>query len=234
MQFHMAICDDEKIIREDIYNKIMDIHSDCKIDVYHASSELLENPSQYDMIFLDIEMPGMNGVDVSYILREKGYKGFIVFLTSHAEYMKEAFRVKAFRFLSKPADYNELKEAIHEAEKEILKNKQMVVADYGAEFMINLSDIYYIKSNKNKTIVRLKDNTLEVNKTLKQWLDELGTTEFYQIHKSYVVAFRHIKKIEPDVIILADLDEEIPIARRSMTKVKKAFYSYIRENARWM
>ena len=231
MQFHMAICDDDEIDSEDIYNKIINIHSDWKIDVYNISSDILENSFQYDIIFLDIEMPEIDGMDVSYILREKGYKGFIVFLTNHTEFMQEAFKVKAFRFLSKPVDCNELKETINEAEKEILNNKQIVVGD-GIEFMINLSDIYYIKSNRNKTIIRLKDNSLEVNKTLKQWLDELGTTQFYKVHKSYIVAFRYIKKIDFDVIILADLDEEIRISRRSIATVKKAFFSYVRENAR--
>ncbi len=232
MRFHIAICDDEKIISQDIYNKIIDVKSSCNIDIYNSSSELLENHSQYDIIFLDIEMPDVNGIDVSYFLREKGYKGAIVFLTSHIEFVQEAFKVKAFRYLSKPVDSNELKETIDDVEKEVLDNAQIIVKDYGSEYTINPSDIYYIKSDRNKTIIRLKDKALDVKKTLKQWLYELGETRFYHVHKSYVVAFRYIERIETDVIVLVDLDEEIPMSRRNRTEFKEAYHAYIKEKAR--
>lgn len=233
MQLRIAVCDDEKIMCDDLSLKIIKINPDDRVDTYDGGCAILKDPFRYDLLFMDIDMPDINGMDISRQLREKGYKGLIVFLTSHTEFMKDAFKVKAFRFLTKPVDVDELEETLRDARRE-LSNEKVMLMDNGAETIIDLSEIYYIKSNRNKTFVRLSDNVLEVNKTLGQWLDELDTTQFCQVHKSYIVSLAHIEKIDMDTVVLSDINEEIPLSRRSAHKVKEALCSYVEKNARWM
>ena len=232
MLINVAICDDEKIVSDDLRSKIKQIRNDYCIDVYSHSRDILDNADKYDIIFLDIEMPDLDGMSISVMLRDRGYRGFIVFLTSHMEFMQNAFKVKAFRYLGKPVKAGELEETLINADKEILGRKSIVVSDYGAEHKINVEDIFYLKADGNNTIIRLEKEKITAGKTLKSFLDDLGTSMLYQVHKSYVVSFKHMKIIDGDTIFFQGIDDEVPVARRRIATVKKAFYSYVRENAK--
>ena len=83
LQLKIAVCDDEKIICEDIQKKLINIKSDYLIDSFNTSNDILLNALKYDIIFLDIEMPEIDGLSIAKELRQRSYKGYIVFLTSH-------------------------------------------------------------------------------------------------------------------------------------------------------
>ena len=101
----IAICDDEKIFRDQIKKYILEVSSDSSIDEYTCGDDLAGSESNYDIIFLDIEMPGISGIETAEKLRENGSDADIIFLTSHVEFVYEAFKVRAFRFLQKPIDH---------------------------------------------------------------------------------------------------------------------------------
>lgn len=234
MQLKVAICEDDKMISEDTQRRILEIRSDYVIDTYSTGEELLLTDKGYDIVFLDIEMPGKDGMSVAKELREKKYCGHIIFLTSHTEFMPEAFKVKAFRFLEKPIKMEELDETLAESEKEIFMDKKLIVTDYGAEILINISDILYVEAQKNKTLIYTFDDELETNFTLKYWMQELGDVDFFKVHKSYIVSLRHIKAFDVDCVILHGLGVRIPVSRRNTSFVKKAFFDYVRANAKYM
>ena len=234
LQLKIAVCDDEKIICEDIQKKLINIKSDYLIDSFNTSNDILLNALKYDIIFLDIEMPEIDGLSIAKELRQRSYKGYIVFLSSHTEFVMEAFKVKAFRFLEKPIDINMLNEAISEAEKEIYENKHIIVKGYGTEILIDISEILYIKADGNKTLIVSKEKVIETNETLKQWIEELGDENFCQIHRAYIVSLKHVKEINYDRITLDYSNIEIPVSRRRLAKFKMNFYSYIGQNAKIM
>ncbi len=232
MQLNIAVCDDEPIICEGIRKKILEIKTDYQVDIYNTGAEIVSADKRYDLIFLDIEMPGKDGMIIAKELREKGYKGNIVFLTSHTEFMPEAFKVRAFRFLEKPVKTGELEETLSEAEKEFVNNKKLIVADSGAHIIINISDILYVEGKKNDTIIHMTDGSIETKKTMKYWLTELGEGQFCQVHKSYLVSLRYIKEVYTDRVTMQYIDDEIPVSRRNATLVKKVFFDYIKSNAK--
>lgn len=234
MKLHIAICDDEPLILADTKGKIRNLRPDYMIDVYPCAEQLLASLQTYDMIFLDIELPGLDGISTAKELRKNKYTGHIVFLTSHTEFMPEAFKVKAFRFLKKPIPDLELKEALIESEKELLDDKKIIVTDYGSEIVINISEILYIEATKNKTKLHFRTQTIQTNNTLKYWIQELGTMNFFQVHKSYFVSLKYIQKIDDGKIILHYTNVELPISRRKMVAVRNAFFSYIKANAKYI
>ena len=118
MKLKVAICEDDHVLGDDIKRRILEIKPDYEIDIYSIGESEIENIG-YDIVFLDIEMPGRDGLSIAKELREKQYGGHIVFLTSHTEFMPEAFKVKAFRFLTKPIKPNDLLETLSECEREI-------------------------------------------------------------------------------------------------------------------
>ena len=232
MQLNIAVCDDEPIICEDIRKKILEIKTDYQVDIYSTGAEIVSADKRYDLIFLDIEMPGKDGMIIAKELREKGYKGNIVFLTSHTEFMPEAFKVRAFRFLEKPVKTGELEEPLSEDEKELVNNKKIIVADSGEHIIINISDILYVEGKKNDTIIHMTDGSIETKKTMKYWLTELGEGQFCQVHKSYLVSLRYIKEVYTDRVTMQYIDDEIPVSRRNAALVKKVFFDYIKSNAK--
>lgn len=234
VQLKVAVCEDEKITSEYLCEQISEIKPEYIIETYLSGEELLLSDTIYDIIFLDIEMPGRNGMDIAKELRERKCSSYIVFMTSHTEFMPEAFKVKAFRFLEKPINQKKIEEALVGAEKEICSDESLVLKEVGNERAVDTSKIIYIESCNNKTIVHTTEDTFETYYTLKDWCGQLSGEEFVQVHKFYIVSMRYVKKIEDNNMILRESEIKIPVSRRNIKVTKDAFYNYIRQNARCM
>lgn len=234
MQLKVAICEDDAILCENAKQRILEIRPDYMIDTYFTGEELLLANQGYDIVFLDIEMPGRDGMCIAKELRAKQYSGHIIFLTSHIEFMPEAFKVKAFRFLDKPINVDDLEETLVESEKEIFLDKKLIVTDCGVAVLVNVSDILYVEARKNKTLIYLTNELLETNYTLKYWSQELGINDFFQVHKSYIVSLRNIKEFDVDCVRLHGSEVSVPVSRRNVSVVKKAFFDYVRANAKYI
>ena len=112
----IAICDDEEIYRielKSLLDKLL-INADYNIDTFDDGNRLSESfkALPYDLVFLDIEMPAVDGITLARAIRAASEKVFIVFLTSHVEYAIEGYEVNALRYLTKPVDIEKLKEVI--------------------------------------------------------------------------------------------------------------------------
>lgn len=234
MKLHIAICDDESILCKETKKKILEIRSGYEIDLFLSGKELLAAPLKYDMIFLDIEMPEQSGMEIARDLRKQNYKGHIIFLTSHVEFMQESFKVRAFRFLTKPINMDELEETLKESEHEIFENEKIAVDGFGTETLVSIRDIVYIEAMKRNTVLHLTDKNVETPYSLKYWLEKLSENDFCQVHKSFIVSLNYIMQVETDEVILRGGDYSIPLSRRRHGIVKQTFFNYIKQHARMM
>ena len=100
----IAVCDDETIIREQIRQFVRNRVPDSHIEVYAAGEELLAANRSFDLVFLDIQMEGLNGMDTARALRTKKADTILIFVTGLKEYVFEAFDVSAFHYLLKPLE----------------------------------------------------------------------------------------------------------------------------------
>lgn len=231
MNLKVAICDDEKVIADDIEKKLLQYKPDYTVDVYLSGEKLLTAGKEYDLIFLDIEMPEMRGMDVAKELRNREYDGNLVFLTSHTEFMPEAFKVKAFRFLQKPIQDSDFEETLNESEKEIINHKKILIHTVEGTKLLSIRDIIYFETVRNYTYIYTKQGEIETRKTLREWMDIVGNEHFYQTHKSYAVALRYIETISSDGIIMKYSNGKIPVSRRKMKEMKDAFFIYVKKYA---
>ena len=94
----VAIVDDEKVIREQIKKLAVKYEPDCNVKYYETGEELLAEGKKFDVLFLDIQMEGMNGIDTARALREKQEDMVVIFITGVKEYVFEAFDVSAFHY----------------------------------------------------------------------------------------------------------------------------------------
>ncbi len=234
MKLHVAICEDEPIFCEELKAKILELRPECVVSTYYRGDSLLHTKNPFEVVFMDIAMPGKDGMCTARELRERNYTGNIVFLSCHTDFMPDAFKVNAFRFLEKPIQTKVLAEVMRDLESEALKKRHIILKDYGSSILIGLSDICYIESQKNKTIVHTTQENIETTHTLRYWVSKLENQGFLQVHKSYIVSLERIQKIDDEYIHLRGFKAKIPISRRNLCQVKKAFFKYVDFNSRYM
>ncbi len=234
MILKVAVCDDEKIICDSMIKLVKELRTDYKIDAYLSGEKLLESSVKYDIILLDIEMKGIDGMVVADELRKREGNEYVVFLTSHTEFMPDAFKVRAFRFLNKPVDRCALLEAILDAEKEILNNEKIIIETKGHAKLINLSDLVCIEAFGDGAFLYTTEEIIESSRSLKYWLNRLGSERLFQVHKSYAVAMSHIISIENSSVLLHNMKDSIPVSRRKAVSFKKEFYEYVKRNSKYV
>lgn len=226
---HIAICDDEQIIMEQLKKLLETCRPDCMVTMHPCGEGLLDAFDQYDLIFLDIEMPQTSGMELAAKLKELQYEGEVIFLTSYTNYMQDAFKVRAFRYLQKPIREDQLEEALCAAEEEL--QQQYLVLTGEKVIRIKIRDILYLEAVHNETYIVTKTGELVVRLPMREIYEMLDPAEFIQTHKSYVVALRAIRYVGNQEVVLQELQPRIPLSRRRQQEVKKAFMDYIKKYA---
>lgn len=231
---NIAVCDDESIVTSEIFRFLTRFRPQYSISCFDSGEKLLKSEICFDIIFLDIEMPGINGMEAAKQIERKKNHTYLIFLTNHTEYMQDAFKVRAYRFLGKPIIESDIMESIVHAENEILCNNKLVAAFNEKTTLLNLSDVAYMEAFGDGAIIYTASEACESNKSLKYWEESLGNELFYRVHKSYLVSFRHILRFDATSITLKQTKQSIPISRRKQPAFKQAFLAYIKKYAKYV
>lgn len=230
----IAICDDEPIIADVILSKISEFRPEYKADVYYSGESLLNSDIKYDLIFLDIEMSGINGMETALQIRKYNKDVYIVFLTSHTEFMQDAFKVRAYRFLVKPIDENDFFESVIQAENEMMNTEKISITVNDKTSLVSLDDIIYIEAFGDGAFIYTNNEVYESNKTLKYWTEQLGKIHFFRVHKSYLVSFKYINSVDATSVLMCGISQAIPISRRNYSNFKRAFVEYVKKYAKYV
>ncbi|MBR5181821.1 MAG: response regulator transcription factor [Clostridiales bacterium] len=233
----IAICDDEEKYRlelKTILNKLL-INIDCDIDTFSDGNILVSafRDRPYDLLFLDIEMPEVDGITLAKKLRSLSEKVFIVFLTSHIEYALEGYEVNALRYLTKPVNIDKLKEVLKYVQDQQTSSRQIIIKEDGDEIVIDVNDVIYMEAmNQNVRIVtRSGEHTIRYN--IGDFEEQLKNDGFYRIHRGYLISLSKVKKLSKgDVIMELGKDEvSLPVSRSNLKPLKDALYSYVEGTA---
>ena len=226
--------DDEKAVRERIASQMQAlVPKDCLV-LYASGEDVLAEQRQCDILFLDIQMPGTDGMTVAKKLRERNSRQILIFVTALKEYVYEAFDVKAFRYLVKPFSQKRLQEVLCAAVEECghmpavsePKRKQLLVRSKGECIRVFLEDILYAEVYNRKVILHQREKTLEYYQRLSELESELGSG-FVRVHRSYLVQLRCVERYNAKTIYLED-GSEIPIAKPKYAVFVKRYLDYIR------
>lgn len=166
-----------------------------------------------DLIFLDIDMPDMNGLQVANRIKSENFYSQIVFTTAHEQYAFDALGIEPLDFLTKPFSINDLEMVIRKFKKIKEKKNQEKKLDHFIHsqsnspkiklpsalgvLLIELKDIVIIKSNANKCIIQLQDGTTEtINKNLNVLISTLNSPSFFQINRSTYINLNYLHKLD--------------------------------------
>lgn len=228
----IATCDDEVQYCEQVEQYIMRLGKalgiEIKCDKYISGSELLGSDyNQYQIIFLDIDIRGENGIEVAENIRKTNEKVEIIFLTEFIQYAVDGYKVKAYRFLVKPVKYddfvfqlNELFIRINNCEK-----SNLVLTKEGQKYSIKIQDIIYIEVMNHNLTYHCTNYEITVVGTMKKMENSLKGHYFVRIHNSIIVNMKHIAEVKSQTLLLSN-GVELPVTRSKKEAFRRAYLEF--------
>ena len=206
----IAICDDEKNIRELIKGKIANQYPNANIIFYNSGEELLLSDEHIDILFLDIQMSGKNGMETARELRKKDKSVIIIFVTAAEEYVFQAFDVGAFHYIVKPINDTKFTEVLYRAIEEWnakkLTNqepeeKYLMINNGGVHIKVTIDDIVYAEVFNRKVVIHKLNETIEYYGKMSD-LEALAGESFFRSHRAYLINFQYVEKYDATTIYL--------------------------------
>lgn len=237
---YIAICDDDSNITSrlkiDIYKIFNSLKVDFNISIFEKGTDLIDtikkDEIQYDILLLDVDMPNISGLEVAKILRENNEDIIIIFISSYDKYVFDSFEYNPFRYIRKNRIKEELNIALKSAYALYQKRKRrhITIKSEQGEYRVEISEIYYFEIENRKLYVYLTDNRVfSMWKTVKEFINEIGSDDFVKIHSGCAVNMKYIKEYTNYDVILDD-GKALPMSRTGIKILKDELTRYWGEN----
>ena len=230
----IAICDDLAECRQLLVSAIRDSMQGTGIitDTYKDGLSFLKDygKNAYDLIFLDIEMPQLDGIALAKRLRAMGCEVPIVFLTSHMKYALVGYEVNALRYLTKPIRTDKLQEVLTYVADQMAKQRSLWLKTDMGEEKVALGDVLYMEAQNQNILVCTKTGNYSVRYNMADYETELEADGFFRIHRGYLVSLGHVKNIGKNEVTM-DNRIVLPVSRTKDKALKEALFQYIRKEA---
>ncbi len=211
-ELQVGICDDQEETRELIADKVKFACPEADIILYKSGQEVLDALMLPDILFLDIQMPGIDGMQTARELRRINSKVIIIFVTVTGDYVFQSFDVGAFHYLVKPFDDAKFKEVLQNAERQYrelelpvtnIKKElpPLIITTNGGHIPVNFEDIVYAEVFDRKILLHTMDSDIEYYGKMKD-LEKMAGDGFYRPHRAYLINFDYISKYNSSVIYL--------------------------------
>lgn len=229
----ILICDDDTLMIEQLQTYVSfwfkSNHLKCPELVSYTNGEaLLADQGEKDIVFLDIEMPGMNGIYVGNQLKHINKNVIIFVVTSYSEYLDDAMRFHVFRYLSKPLD----KQRFFRNMEDALAYYNSITAKIPVEtrqgvYSFPASQIIAIEAQGRKVIVHTTRQDFDSIHNMNYWLGQLPKNSFFQTHRSFIINFGHIVDFDRSIIHLSNPQVTAYLTRRKYSSFKNAYLLYL-------
>ena len=229
----IAVCDDDKKDREALISLLREYEQSrgkgFDIEEYDSGEVLLENNAALQgcqIIFLDINMARLSGLEAAVAIKNLYPKILIVLVTAYMNYALEGYKVKASRFLVKDDLSLTITECMDALVGEIEQETQIIEVPFvEGNIKLKVSDIIYIETAKHKNVFYTKESSYSIYKKLDEIENELQSFGFVRIHLSFLVNMRYVRKISSYVMTLTT-GKEISVPKARYAEVKKQYTLY--------
>ena len=231
----IAVCDDEIKILEEITAFIEKEFPGNKVQTFSDGQAFLSSvraapDAEPDLVLLDIDMPGMSGMELAAELTSEKVRTLIVFVTAHDELVYDSFKYHPFAFVRKKYLQEELRNVIRDCQKEIegRTSKKRFVFQNGSQ-LVNLaqSEILYFEGQANYLAIHTVNGEYRMRSTMSAVEKELGDSGFLRIHKGFLVNLEHVRILKTEGLEL-DSGGLLPIGKSYSEAAKKAILRFMR------
>ena len=234
---HFALCDDEPFWREKIaaYFKTRD-DLEVKLSCYDSGEALLKTCQyenrHFDAIFLDMEMPGLTGLETAKVLREMGCEALVVFVTSYLEYAVEGYEVEAFRYLLKPGLDAKLPGIVTALIEKLNPQQTSVVLKTAlGEIAIDSQTILFCEKTGHYITVHTENAAHKTRMAMADFEKLLSSESFVRCHNGFIVNLSQVRNLTEKKVILQRSGLEVPIGRSFKDGLRKAWTRYLKKEA---
>lgn len=230
--YHVAIVEDDKdfsdLLKDYLKQYEIEKKIQCEVKVFDHAQAILENyENEYDLILMDIEMPGMNGMDAAEKIREKDEEVVIMFITNMAAYAIRGYSVGALDFVMKPINYYTFSMKMTRALKRVPKKdvKPIVLALSDGMKKLDAKQIYFLEVQNRMVHYHTEEGEFVVRGTLQAAEQMLSDYSFIKCNHWYLVNLMHVTEVRKNVAIVGGF--EVEISRRNKTAFLKALTDYM-------
>ncbi len=234
MLVRVAICDDVSLQREQIKNYVkyycLEKGLEVSIDEYDSGELLLESNSEYDILFLDIEMGNKNGIEVTKEINKKSKNTNVIIVTDYRQYLDDAMDLDVLRYVDKPVSQDRIYKCLNKALDVMQTAVVAITTKDNGKVLIIKKDIVYLEIVKRNILVKTVDNTFYSKEKMDYFRDSLNTPNFISPHNSYIVNLKYMTAFEREenqIVLLKKI--KVPIAQRKRTEVRRNIIDYLRE-----
>lgn len=223
----IAICDDEPIFLKRVYSYLWQ-QPDCTVECFLSPNVLLDSykaGERYDVIFLDIVMSPVNGVDLAKSIRECDQSVILVFFTAHLEYAPAGYEVNAFRYLLKPVTEDDILRTIKEIRVK-LENATLLIKTPECDLLLHIQDLQHLEADNKNTILHYKGDVITLRKGLNELEALLPASFFFRIHRKYIINLAYVREFDEAHVTL-DSGRTFPVSRRNIKEFRLAIKAYI-------
>lgn len=233
----IGVCDDLPECRLEIKSMVSKYfelhHSACEIREFSAGDELLKSDDVYDILFLDIELGDLNGIDVAKEIQKKHKNTVILVVTAYHQYLDDAMDINVTRYIDKPVTENRIFSALDKAMRVINESIVTLHIKDGHVVRLKVSEVVYAEARlKGVFVYTESDVSYRVKETLKQLRYMFDTSCFGVPHNSFLVNMNYIKNFQRNEITLGRpfSGTKISVATRKQTEFKRRFLDFIGED----
>ena len=229
----ILICDDDTLFIQQLQNYIENFfdhnHLKCpELVCFSDGTSLLADEGSKDILFLDVEMPGMNGIYIGNEIKKANENIIIFIVTSYSEYLDDAMRFHVFRYLSKPLDkqrlFRNMKDAIDLYNTMTCK---VPIETRQGVYTLPASSIIFIEAQGRKVIIHTTLRDYESVHNMQYWVNTLPKNWFFQTHRSFIVNFEHVTDFDHMLINLTDNQFHAYLTKRKYSAFKEAYLLYL-------
>lgn len=233
MKLKIAVCDDDAS-QKDYLVEIVSAWTKrnrhlAEVKQYEDAKSFLFDYSEekdFDILLLDIEMPGMNGIELAKKVRSENSTVQIVFITGYYEYFSDGFDVSALHYLIKPADEQKLCAVLDKAVDNLAyRQRSVLLTTADGEIKVSLADILYVESENVYIIVHTVHGNYRMRMALAKFSEQLDDT-FFKVHRSFIVSLKYIRKVTRTDVTMTN-GETVPISRGLYDEVHAALIKYL-------
>ncbi len=226
----IAICDDVKVYRDSLYKICSNFFGieNAEILCFSSGDELLKSNEVFDVLFLDIEMHGTDGIQVKECYEQQGKNTNIIFLTSHQERMREAFGKNVCDFLIKPIQESQFEVAMNKILFQLDK-KVVEIEEQGKVYAIQVDQIQYIEAQDKYSYLMTNTGGMLFRKTLNEWEELLVGANICRVSRYCLIHLRLFERKKKEFIL--ESGRRVRIGPNYRDAVLEQYKKYMRKKA---